>query len=111
MTYDPNLLSAVAVLDADQPGWHRRVNLATLNLTNAKCVLGQTYGVGERPAHEDPWVKIFRRFDLGAMFTFMPPYEDQWKSLIAERQEADRIGETLSIPELDEVEGYERVTA
>jgi hypothetical protein len=113
--YSPELLSAVAVLDKDQPGWWRKIDLENFNLHSDRCVLGQVYEL--RGIHT-----IFdKAAALGlCCLTFCPDWsvdrqqddsEVQWRSLIEARQSADRIGETLSIPELESeaVEGYERV--
>jgi hypothetical protein len=112
--YSPELLSAVAVLDKDQPGWWRKIDLENFNLHSDRCVLGQVYEL--RGIHS-----IFdKAAALGVnCLTFCPDRranmrEDfnlvQWSSFIAERQSADRIGETLSIPlESEAVEGHERV--
>lgn len=33
------------LLDKDRPGWHRRINLGSLNIARSdSCALGQTYG-------------------------------------------------------------------
>lgn len=37
--------AGAARLDADQPGWHRNVNVNTLDISSgSRCALGQTYG-------------------------------------------------------------------
>jgi hypothetical protein len=114
--YSPELLAAVAVLDKDQPGWWRKVDLGTFTLVGTtSCVCGQVYGVGcgifgETVAR----LHRYREPFFGATsFCASSGLEPQWRSLISERQEADRIGETLSIPDLESeaVEGHERVLA
>ena len=101
------LLNAVGKLDADQPGWHRKINLGRFNLYSMDCVIGQVYDAQSTTQVIDKAMSL--GLDPLTFCGYSYPAECQntlaWRSLIAERQEADRIGETLSIPELDEVEG------
>jgi hypothetical protein len=128
MTYSPELLSAVAVLDKDQPGWWRKVDLEKYHHADcAACVIGQVYGCGsgngvatadfrrERSRlfpHAGETMEVPDGTGFHAFFDY-GEYGTEWRSLIAERQSADRIGETLSIPDLESqaVEGHERVLA
>lgn len=109
MEYSAELLAAVAVLDKDQPGWWRKIDLGRFTLVGCKlCVIGQVYGsvVGTYSATVNR---------LGFLATNRPApcrvfaqlcFEPEWRSLIAERNEADRIGETTPAPERTEfIEG------
>jgi hypothetical protein len=118
--YSPELLAAVAVLDKDQPGWWRKVDTGKgFHLMDCQsCVLGQIYGNGQPedsvPLEDTGWaIGMKRTGGLPGVFSDHERFADEWRSLIAARNEADRIGETLSIPDLESeaVEGHERVLA
>lgn len=111
MNFSPELLEAVALLDQDQPGWWRRVNLGDFNLNScSRCVIGQVYNGHSHDAPADFTVHTGRLFPVNTWKVFAGgnlrhEYEPQWRNLIAARQRADRIGEDLSVPEYAEVEG------
>lgn len=81
-----SITPAVAFLDQDVPGWHRKINLETLNFCYATvCVAGQVYG----SFCDEAFQEKLRRASLYGNGMFSARFADEWHHLIASRQEAD----------------------
>jgi hypothetical protein len=108
MTYSPELLAAVAVLDADSPGWHRKIDLGIFELHPGACVLAQTYGQWMQGDTFHATLKQLRVHGPLDSMVLAPGggNEDQWRSLISERQAADQnIQDTFAVDRMDMIEG------
>lgn len=104
MTYRPEFLEVVALLDKDRPGWHRRVDLSVFTLGGfTHCICGQVYGPGMRrfkEAFESLGISLRSNDDPRSQVFADMTYEDEWRRLILERTEADRVrGMEIGVPQ------------
>lgn len=106
MDISPKILEAAALLDKDNPGWHRRVNLDDFNINDGcKCVLGWAYGDGIRRAgsgYGNHHERLEDILNIPGIFSWMP-YESEWRHFIAERQKADDFPLSFPIEVTEEV--------
>jgi hypothetical protein len=108
MDITEEVLKNVAALDKDQPGWHRKINLRTLNMGHcSSCVLGQVYNLGPESRYVpgtylDVWDRL-QAIDSELTHAFIPEEDAAWRHLIAERQEADKFPLASPIEVTEEV--------
>jgi hypothetical protein len=108
MDYPDELLNAVSALDQAEPGWWRRIDLDDFDMRSCtRCVIGQAFQIQGKFSAGEFYKNILRLRANGLMpspvFTGHGGYEEAWRHLIAARQDADRIGEELSVPDAVEV--------
>lgn len=81
----------VAILDEHAPGWHDAIDVETVYLTDSyRCVLGQLfgdYGVGCDMLGLSDDTPDRCGFNITGQAPWQP-LQDEWRRVIAERQEA-----------------------
>jgi hypothetical protein len=94
-TVEERVADGVEWLDAQEPGWAERINLAELDLASpCRCVLGQIYGGFDEAPVDDisPQLFGFNANLFGTEFANLDEeftaLEVEWRRVITSRREA-----------------------